>query len=80
MNIQAQRLVDHLVSSGVGWGVIYREAVTKAFLAEHDTIQERWYRAIVSEIEWRGKFFLVLLLSPPCCLNVLSFSFRRPFF
>ncbi|KAG7288291.1 hypothetical protein NEMBOFW57_007822 [Staphylotrichum longicolle] len=54
MDVQAQRLVDHLVASGIRWGDLYREATTKAFFADHGTIQERWYSTIVSEMEWRG--------------------------
>ncbi|KAL2163944.1 hypothetical protein VTH06DRAFT_3157 [Thermothelomyces fergusii] len=50
---QARYLVDHLVSSGVDWGRIYREARLKAWLADHGSPQERWYNAILDELRLR---------------------------
>lgn len=44
-------MVDHLVSSCVPWGDLYKDATAKAFFADHGTIQERWYSTIVSETE-----------------------------
>jgi hypothetical protein len=56
VSVQATHLVNHLIASGTTWDRIYREARWKAFWAEHGTLQERWYTAIVSELRLRGTF------------------------
>ncbi|KAK4238758.1 hypothetical protein C8A03DRAFT_14815, partial [Achaetomium macrosporum] len=60
---QVNHLVNHLIALGTDWGRMYTEAVQGRFLAEHGSIHERWYDAIVSELVWRGKysFFLFIL-------------------
>lgn len=68
---QARWLVEHHLPS-VGWGALYQEAFLKAWYADHGTSSERWFKAIVSELELRGKhllsFFDFLL-----CLSIFAF-------
>ncbi|KAL2156686.1 hypothetical protein VTH82DRAFT_1431 [Thermothelomyces myriococcoides] len=53
VDVQARYLVDHLISSGVCWGRIYREARLKSWLAAHGSPQEKWYDAILNELRLR---------------------------
>ncbi|KAK4098142.1 hypothetical protein N658DRAFT_488668 [Parathielavia hyrcaniae] len=50
---QATHMVDHMLAQGVTWGNFYREARGKAFWCDVGTGEERWYLAIVSEMENR---------------------------
>jgi hypothetical protein len=57
--------VEHHLPS-VGWAALYQEAALKAHYADHGSASERWFRAIVSEMELRGKHLFPFSPFLPC--------------
>jgi hypothetical protein len=75
LEAQAHHLVAIMVSSGVCFGRMYREAAMKAFLATHESDEEKFFNAIIAALRLRSKFISAL----PFYLCSALFSFFTTF-